>query len=292
MHHCKIRYFLCLFTIYHLTTTCFEARPKHQNSDPAAHIKALKKTVQELLTKNDLSDLKESPLNDNHFYHDKKMLAQLSQLLKLRANPNLPDSYDGLTPLFSAIASDKKDAVELLLHYGANPNSIHHMMYLTHGAAPVHTLYPTTPLIFAIELGNTDIVDTLLRHGTNAELALQENNYTNYPLLATIGCGRWSRRLSVNRCTIINMLLRCAVSIDIKNILTLMRQHYNNPTSCCNPAKEDPALYKKSARMLFNYAFATYYLPQKLHSLFPTELVDLILHYADFTEVPKLLNNP
>jgi ankyrin repeat protein len=86
-------------------------------------------------------------------------------LQQYHANPNHIFTFsnnkkDKNTPLACAILQEKKEAVRILLEFGANINKV------------VNT-YPLskfkTPLALAIELGATEIIELLIEHGANLD---------------------------------------------------------------------------------------------------------------------------
>jgi uncharacterized protein len=65
-------------------------------------------------------------------------------------------------PLHSAVAAQHREVIALLLKAGADPNSRQHGGF--------------TPLLEAAQLGNADLVDLLLAHGTNQADTLEDGS--------------------------------------------------------------------------------------------------------------------
>ena len=73
----------------------------------------------------------------------------------LHPNINIDQEVNGDTPLVAAIKHNHPSIVTTLLLYGADPN--------------VPTSYGTMPLMMACEIGNKEIVQSLLQHNANVD---------------------------------------------------------------------------------------------------------------------------
>jgi ankyrin repeat protein len=97
-------------------------------------------------------------------------------LLDLSANPELPA---GKSPLALAARGEATDLVELLLQSGANPNS---------------TIDGEPAVVAAARVGNTAIVQSLLRRGADLERA---NSSGNTALIASAKLGHYQLALDL-----------------------------------------------------------------------------------------------
>ena len=176
-----------------------------EDEERILNIRLVKLQDEELELKNDIEDLKKSGastrmkeallnMKSQQIEGMKRALAQLKEsreindvVLKYDHTLPMKNSIEPLPPLFAAIRSDDKDAVEKLLRHGADPNEFHntnrhvcnalHFAVMTNSSIPIVNLIltrirdvneltkrnsPAPALYIAVFLKNIEVVKTLL----------------------------------------------------------------------------------------------------------------------------------
>ena len=137
-------------------------------------------------------------------------------------------SADGETALYSCVACEIKDAVLLLLEYGANPNTLSHNAWHEEGY-----VLGETPLHRAVSDAKEELVLILLEHGADLEAVSRHSETALYR--ATSGYASYNDmivRLLLDRGADINhetgsgdTPLRKAVRFDLSLVKEIMEKH-------------------------------------------------------------------
>lgn len=218
-----------------------------------------------------------NPLHNPATYQDKS-LTTLKALLAKKAYGVNEEDEDNHPPLAKALVAHNIGAIELLLQNGANPNTV------------ISGRPPTTPLVFSIKHGTTEMMAVLLKNG-----ARQNQSDLLFELFDGFG-------FDEARLKMLELILRSETNLrfiresDTKTIFQHTQETIEQLLIHEAAAKRSARaigtaynearikLYKQANRALVHYKI----LWNHLHRNFclPKEIVEHILTFVDFNLTP------